>query len=104
MLLVSGISVCHYTVAMATEFETVDIPLRYLNVAERPHQQLAVLHGTHCIVCSVFLCLEYKEVDKIFGRHVTPHLYKNCVEVFSVVLCSCYRICLSCCIERNDGE
>jgi hypothetical protein len=28
---------------------------------------------------------ECNEVDKTFGRHVTPHLYENCVEVFSVV-------------------
>jgi len=42
VLLVSGISVCHVTVAMATEFETVDLQMKYLNEAERPHQQLAV--------------------------------------------------------------
>jgi hypothetical protein len=59
--------------------------MKYLNEAERPHQQLAVLLGTHCIVCHIFLCLECKEVDKTFGRHVTPHLYENCAEVFSVV-------------------
>ena len=42
VLLVSSISVCHVTVAMATEFETVDIPVKYLNETEAPHQQLAV--------------------------------------------------------------
>jgi hypothetical protein len=59
--------------------------MKYLKEAERPHQQLAVLLATHCIVCSIFLCLECKEVGKTFGRHGTPHLYENCVEVFSVV-------------------
>jgi hypothetical protein len=104
VLLVSGISVCHVTVAMATEFETVDMAVKYLHVADRPHQQLAVLLGTHCIVCSIFLCLECKEVDKTFRRHVTPLAYENCVVLFIAVLCSSYRICVSCCIERNDGE
>ena len=70
---------------MATEFENVDTAVKYLNEAEKPHQQLTVLLGTR-IVCSIFLCLECKEVDKTFGRRVTPHLYENCVEVFSVVL------------------
>jgi hypothetical protein len=42
VLLVSSISICHVTVAMATEFETVDIAMKCLNVAERPYQQLAV--------------------------------------------------------------
>jgi len=29
--------------------------------------------------------LECKVVDTSFGAHVTPHLYKNCVVLFSVV-------------------
>ena len=65
--------------------QNLKLAMKYVNEADRPHQQLAVLLGTHCIVCSVFLCLECKEVDKTFGRHVTPHLYENCVEVFIVV-------------------
>jgi len=58
-----------------------------------PHQQLAVLFGTNCTVCSIFVILECKEVDETFGGHVTPHLCENCVALFSV-LCICYRICL----------
>jgi len=68
-----------------------------------PHQQLAVLLGTNCTVCSIFVCLECKEVDETYGGHVTPYLYENCVAVFSVVLRSCYRICLGD-VERGMTE
>jgi hypothetical protein len=68
-----------------------------------PHQQLAVLLGTNCIVGSVFVCVECKEVDEAFGGHVTLHLYENCVALFNVVLCSCYRICLGA-VERGMTE
>jgi hypothetical protein len=69
-----------------------------------PLEQLAVLLGTQCIACDIFLSLECKDFDKIFGGHTIPHLYENCVVLFSAVLCSCYRICLWYCIEGNDGE
>jgi hypothetical protein len=72
------------TLAMATEFEALDIAMSYLNEAERPHQQLAVLLGTHCIVFSIFLCMELKEDYKTFGVLVIPHLSENCVALFSV--------------------
>jgi hypothetical protein len=65
VLLDSGVSVHYVAVAMATAVEAVDIAVRYLNEAERPHQQLAVLLGSPCIVCSIFVCIEHKEVDKI---------------------------------------
>jgi len=55
MLLDSGMSVHHVAVAMATAVEALDLAVRYLNEAERPHQQLAVLLGTLCIVCSIFV-------------------------------------------------
>jgi len=35
--------------------------------------------------------------------HVTPHLNENCVALFSIVLCSCYRICLGA-VERGMTE
>jgi hypothetical protein len=92
------------TLAMATEFEALDIAVRYLNEAERPCQQLAVLLGTHCIVCIIFLCLELKEDYKTFGVLVVPHLSENFVTLFSVLLCSCYRICLWSCRQGNDRE
>jgi len=71
-----------------------------------PHQQLAVLLGKNCIVCSIFVCLECKEVRKLMrhlGGHVTAHLNENCVALFSIVLCSCYRICLGA-VERGMTE
>jgi len=74
---------------------------RCLNEAGGPHQHMAVLLGTHCVVCT-FLRLECEEVDKIFGERVTAHLYKNCVSLFIVILCSCYRICLWCFREWSD--
>jgi hypothetical protein len=73
------------TVAVATEFEALDIAMRYLNEAERLHQQLAVLLGTQCIVCSIFLCLELKEDYKTFGVLVIPHLSEYCGALFSVL-------------------
>jgi hypothetical protein len=76
--------------------------VRNLNEAETPHEQLAVLLGTQCKVCDIFLCLECKDFDKTFGGHIIPHLYENCVVLFSVVLCSCYRICLF--VERGMME
>jgi hypothetical protein len=54
---------------------------------------VAVLLGTACIVCCIFLCLELKEDDKTFGSLITPHLYGNYVALFSGVLCNWYRIC-----------
>jgi hypothetical protein len=45
---------------MATEFENIDIAMKYLNEAERPHQQLAVLLGTHCIVLVFFFVWNIK--------------------------------------------
>jgi len=68
-----------------------------------PHQQLAVLLGTACIVCSIFVCLECKEVDEASGGQVTAQLCENCVAVSNVVLCSCYRICLGA-VERGMTE
>jgi hypothetical protein len=65
VLLDSGVSVHCVVIAMATAVEAVDIAVRYLNEAERPHQQLAVLLGPPCILCSIFVCIERKEVDKI---------------------------------------
>jgi hypothetical protein len=47
----SGISLCHVAVAMAIALQTV----RYLTEA--------MLLGTPCIVCCIFLCLECKAVD-----------------------------------------
>jgi hypothetical protein len=91
VLLDSVMSVHHVAVAMITAVEALDTAVRYLQQTERPYLQLAVLLGTICIVCSSFVCLELKEVDKTFGAHVTPH--ENCVVVFSVVLCRTYRIC-----------
>jgi len=70
------------TVAVATEFKALDIAMRYLNEAERPHQQLAVLLGTQCIVCSIFLCLELKEDYKAFGILVITHLSEYCVALY----------------------
>jgi len=49
-------------------------------------------------------CLGCKEGNKTSGGHVTAHLYENCVVLFSVVLCSCYRICLWCFREESDRE
>jgi hypothetical protein len=92
------------TVAVATEFEALDIAMRYLNEAERPHQQLAVLLDTHCIVFGIFLCMELKEDYKTFGVLVIPHLSENCVALFSVLLYSCYRICLWSCRQGNGRE
>ena len=57
---------CHIAVAMA----------------QKPQQQMAVSHGTHCIVCCTSLCLECKEGYKTYWGHVTAHLYGNCVVVF----------------------
>jgi hypothetical protein len=68
-----------------------------------PNQQVAVLLGKNCIVCTIFVCLDCEEVDEIFGGNVTPHQYENCVALFSVVLCTCYRICLGT-IERGMTE
>ena len=92
------------TVAMATEFEALDTAVRYLNEAERPHEQLAVLLGTHCVVCSVLLCLELKEDYKTFGVLVIPNQSENYVVLFIVLLCSCYRIRLWSCGQENDRE
>jgi hypothetical protein len=39
-------SVLHVTVAMATAVEALDLAVSYLNEAERPHQQLALLIDT----------------------------------------------------------
>jgi len=86
--------VYHIAVAMATAGEALNITVRDRNETERPHEQLAVLLGTQCIVCNIFLCLECKEIDKTFGGDTIPHLYENCVVLFSAVLCSCYRIYL----------
>lgn len=36
----------------------------------------------HIALFVVLFCLECKEVNKIFGGHVTAHLYKNCVVLF----------------------
>jgi hypothetical protein len=47
--------------------------------------------------------LECKEVDEASWEHVTAQLYENCVALFSVVLCSCYRICLGA-VERGMTE
>ena len=63
---------------------------------------MAVLLGTHYIVCCTFVCLECEEVDKIFGERVTAHSYKNCVVLLIVILCSCNRICLWCLREGSD--
>ena len=49
-------------------------------------------------------CFGCKESDTTFGGHVTTHLYENCVVLFSVVLCSCYRICLWCFTEESGRE
>ena len=40
---------------------------------------MAVLLGTFCILCCIFLCLECEEVDKTFMAHVTPHMYMKIV-------------------------
>ena len=37
------------------------------------------------------------------GGHVTAHLNENCVALFSIVLCSCYRICLGA-VQRGMTE
>jgi len=71
------------TVAVATEFEALDIAMRYQNEVERPHQQLAVLLDAQCLVCSIFLCLKLKEDYKTFGVLVIPHLSENCVALFN---------------------
>jgi hypothetical protein len=82
----------------------LDIAVRYVTEAERPSTPLTmtVWPGTSCIVCCIFLCLEFKEADKTFGAHVTPRLYENRVALFNIVLCSYYRICLWPCREGND--
>jgi tryptophan synthase beta subunit len=54
VLLDTGMSVHHVAVAMATAVEALDLAVIYMNEAKRPHQQLAVLLGTLCIVC-IFL-------------------------------------------------
>jgi hypothetical protein len=46
--------------------------------------------------------VECREVDETFGGHVTP-ISENCVGLFIVVLCSCYRICLGA-EERGMAE
>jgi len=96
VLVVSGVSVCYFTVIMATVFESLDRAVRYLTEVERTTAPLdvSVLLGTLCIVCCIFLCLECKIVDKRFQANVTPYLSVNCVVLFCVVLCSSYRICL----------
>ena len=101
VLLDSSMSVHHVAVAMVTAVEVLDIAVRQRGPS--PHQQLEVLLGTNCIVCSIFVCLECKEVDETLGGRVTPHLSENCVALFSVVLCSCYRICLGA-VERGMTE
>ena len=55
------------------------------------------------IFCSIFLCLEFKVVDKTFGVLVIP-LYENYVVLFSVLLCICCRICLFGPVERAMTE
>ena len=55
------------------------------------------------IFCSIFLCLEFKVVDKTFGILVIP-LYENYVVLFSVLLCICCRICLFGPVERAITE
>jgi len=55
VLLDTGMSVHHVAVAMATAVEALDLAVRYLNEAKRPHQQLATLLGTLCIVCSIIV-------------------------------------------------
>jgi hypothetical protein len=87
---------------MVTAVEALGLAVTYLQEAERPHQQVAGLLDTLCIVCSSFVCLEIKEVDIMFGAHVTPHLYVDCVVLFIVVLCSSQRICVWSCREGND--
>jgi hypothetical protein len=80
---------------MVTAVEILDIAVRQRGPS--PHQQLEVL------LFSIFVCLECKEVYETYVAHVTPHLYENCVALFSVDLCSCYRICIGA-VERGMTE
>jgi len=76
------ISVYRIAVAVATTVEAVNTIVRYLNEAERSHQQLAALLGTQWIVCDIFLCLKCKEVCKTSGGHIIAHLCKYCDVLF----------------------
>ena len=42
----------------------------------------------HTLHSCIFLCLELKKADITFGVLITPHLYGNCVALFTAVLCN----------------
>lgn len=86
---------------MAAAVRTVDVVLRYVTETEGsiPATDVTVCWHTlrSLLYFGLFAKEGRKEVDTTFGGHVTPHLYENCVVLFSMVLCSSYRICVWCC-------
>jgi hypothetical protein len=95
VLLESGIIEWHVAVAMPTAVRALDIVMRYEIEAEGllPPTNVTVCWHTLHTLC-IIVCLDGKGVDKTFGGHVTPRLYKNCFVLFIIILCSRYKICV----------